>query len=643
MAVVFFGTLSNCAYANYYAPEKSVTRLFISYSLTYFLLGCILQAYHLILEECNSRFMQIRSHAEEQLRSKTMFVASVTHDLKNPLNSLLGFIDLLKTSKGLTKADKKNLMTASYSGQIMRYLIENILDASKLEIGKFDIDRIPMNIMDELKKILKIEDALTTGKNLRLYKKQLTPIPSHVYGDPMRFAQVLINLIGNSIKFTSKGYVAVQISWAKDAEEVTNLSAIMEGEYLIPDEEYFKERIDRTKFNLPIFTEPLDTNENLEESVCDIIDKHKLTYRGGHKACFSCDFEHMKSPAADSMMPHGLFSIDPSPIMPQCESGKVMGNNLSEIISGDDSDLIIFDNEENSDSGILVIDVIDTGIGMDAEETKKLFKPFTQANSQVRSKFGGTGLGLWITKSLVQRMCGVIEVRSQQGRGTRFTVTLPFKVVTEFDDYSPSPKNSEEYSRNERKTAPRISVIASKGNTTFATTLGSKTITSPINLSRITCRQASELRFIGKIKFKGTKDSLKGMRVLLIENDRSGEDFLIEQFCNQLRSTDCELSYATFTSAINILNRYNFKIDAVIIISANPPEITKKFTAEISQAIKESKRPNIQIAIACIMDMEHEYEEIFKDLIISVPFKEGDVVNLLLKMKSRVSNMYFLI
>eukprot|EP00830_Metopus_es_P011390 TRINITY_DN2240_c0_g1_i1.p1 TRINITY_DN2240_c0_g1~~TRINITY_DN2240_c0_g1_i1.p1 ORF type:complete len:260 (+),score=26.91 TRINITY_DN2240_c0_g1_i1:270-1049(+) len=79
--------------------------------------------------------------------------------------------------------------------------------------------------------------------------------------------------------------------------------------------------------------------------------------------------------------------------------------------------------------GYLRIDVIDTGIGMTPEELQKLFSPFIQANSSVKGQFGGTGLGLWITKQIIESMKGDIKVESVVGKGTRFRVHIPATIT----------------------------------------------------------------------------------------------------------------------------------------------------------------------------------------------------------------------
>lgn len=93
-----------------------------------------------------------------------------------------------------------------------------------MEHGKFDIDRIPFDIMSSLKKACQIEMQIVKGRGIKLYKKVIGAIPASVYGDSQRFTQIILNLMSNSVKFTKKGYVAIIVRWARDMKEVNQFS-----------------------------------------------------------------------------------------------------------------------------------------------------------------------------------------------------------------------------------------------------------------------------------------------------------------------------------------------------------------------------------------------------------------------------------
>ena len=88
--------------------------------------------------------------------------------------------------------------------------------------------------------------------------------------------------------------------------------------------------------------------------------------------------------------------------------------------------------------GKLILEVIDTGCGMTSEETKRLFQPFVQANNSVHSKYGGTGLGLWLSYKLIKAMNGIINCKSELNKGTKFTIELGVKYNNDPQSFTPS-------------------------------------------------------------------------------------------------------------------------------------------------------------------------------------------------------------
>ncbi len=613
--------------------------------LPYTLLVCVLQVYNITLEEATKRFRQARQKAEEEIVGKTLFVASISHDLKNPLGSLLGFIDLLRGSKSLTRADRKNLRTASYSGQILKYLIENILDSAKIETGKFDLQRAPMDIAAEIMKVTKIEQELTREKNIKLYRKVLTPLPRQVFGDPMRFAQVLINLVGNSIKFTSKGYVAVLAQWVDRAEEVEDCSS---KEQLIPGEEFFaqpqplvkKSCTDNTtavrSTGLPLGSSHIptylrnpfeefgeDVGEEMQGSVHERIRKYNVYCRGGKPIFPSVHPRFPKSsdsisisasyrgvggydnPAQVRRHPFhdGTFKTEVSPAVAMArDSGTnqsadfavtmpVELNRLRKEIVDDGVDAEEEEEEEEKeqqssekdeedsdrdspfleqkeerefgDSGILVLDVIDTGIGMTPEEVGKLFQPFTQANRGVKSQYGGSGLGLWITRQIVHRMSGFVTIHSQSQKGTRFRLTFPFKLANSNTARSgKSAEDDKEGLMRDHTAAPRIVL---------------------------------DLRSSGRLRFRGNKNLLRTTRILLLEDGLHPEDAAVEQITSQLRPTGCELFYATHDQARRILGEQKCAFDAAIVVATAAD--ARGFIEGISRAAEEARVDPIPCAV----------------------------------------------
>jgi len=258
------------------------------------------------LAEVNSELVQeilklkvaeeARSHAEATSQIKDEFLANMSHELRTPMNAVIGLSHLcLQTDMSQKQHDY--LQKIHGSAKSLLGILNDILDVSKIEAGKMEMDRIPFEleeVMDNLSTILGIRSE---EKNLEFLLETAPDVPALLIGDPLRLGQVLINLAGNSVKFTEKGEVSV----------LTEL-------------------------------------ESLED-----------------------------------------------------------------------------------DHVILRFTVKDTGIGMSQKEIDKLFQPFTQADTSITRKFGGTGLGLTISKRLVEMMGGSIRVESTPGTGSKFIFTARFQ------------------------------------------------------------------------------------------------------------------------------------------------------------------------------------------------------------------------
>ena len=146
--------------------------------------------------------------AEESAKSKSDFIANMSHELRTPLGAIIGFTDLLKKTE-LSARQKEYLDAISSSGNSLLSIINDILDLSKLDAGKFIIESIPFNVTDLLQSVQVMFLSKAKKKKLELTCTVDERIDSYLSGDPMRLTQILINLIGNAIKFTEKGGVFI--------------------------------------------------------------------------------------------------------------------------------------------------------------------------------------------------------------------------------------------------------------------------------------------------------------------------------------------------------------------------------------------------------------------------------------------------
>lgn len=233
-----------------------------------------------------------RLKAEAENRSKSEFLAHLSHELRTPLSAILGFTELL-LNKSNDSENSAHLQIVHRNGKHLLGLLNDILDLSKIEAGKLELEKQPISLSAFLTDIYFLMQGTAADKNLQLRIEAPRPLPITIYSDQMRLRQILLNLMGNAIKFTREGEVLLKIDWVEED--------------------------------------------------------------GKNKICFS---------------------------------------------------------------------VIDSGIGICADTLKVIFEPFVQSkNSQVHPR-AGTGLGLTISKQLVERLGGSIHVSSEVGVGSQFTFTL---------------------------------------------------------------------------------------------------------------------------------------------------------------------------------------------------------------------------
>ena len=152
---------------------------------------------------------QSRALAESSAKAKEDFVANMSHELRTPLGSILGFTALLKKTD-LSGTQKEYLDAISSSGNSLLAIINNILDLSKLDAGKFALENVPFNIPDLLLSVQNMFAQKAKDKNLLLTASIDAALNYSVYGDPMRLTQILINLLGNAVKFTEAGSIGVR-------------------------------------------------------------------------------------------------------------------------------------------------------------------------------------------------------------------------------------------------------------------------------------------------------------------------------------------------------------------------------------------------------------------------------------------------
>ncbi len=260
-----------------------------------------------------------RERFEDLSRAKSAFIATMSHEFRSPLNSIIGFAELLREQQAgpLTEKQARYLGHIHQSGRHLLALIGDILDLSKIEAGKIVLEPRPLSVAATLDDLLVLVRGLATKKGQRI-QAELAPDLPPLRADPVRFKQILFNLLSNAVKFSPKEGL------------ITVTARRVEG---LPDQ-------------MVASGKPVD---------------------------------HSTTRPIDA---HGEW---------------------------------------------LELCVADTGIGIKAEDLPRLFKEFVQLEATQAQKHEGTGLGLALTKQLVELHGGRIWAASAgEGRGSTFTAVLPF-------------------------------------------------------------------------------------------------------------------------------------------------------------------------------------------------------------------------
>jgi signal transduction histidine kinase/CheY-like chemotaxis protein len=326
------------------------------------------------LEELNAKLMQNNKELEENLKSKNDFILSFSHELRNPLNSIVGNLELI----GMRNTDdtiQKYLSAAKHSGEFLMFLINNILDSAKAETNQLEKTEMSINTSDFFNKSWSIFGSLIRSRGLIGELHLGVNLPATLKIDSHRTMQIMFNLIGNAAKFTETGSVKVVVSWIAGDK--------LEDKMLLPSE----------------------SDESVDES-----GSYYTTQAG--TAAFPKSVSY-------SITGIKLCSSPEKPAkVPYDESGLQM---LSTTIE---------DVEHNKDSkmqeGFLKMEVIDTGIGISSEEVANLFKKYSQLSGE--HKRLGSGLGLWITHHLCKLMQGDIKAFSKPKQGSTFVTLLQAKA-----------------------------------------------------------------------------------------------------------------------------------------------------------------------------------------------------------------------
>ena len=309
-----------------------------------------------LLQKKNSELILAKENAEKASLAKAQFLTTITHELRTPLYAVTGLTHLL-LEESPTESQKEHLNSLKFSGEYLLSLINNILDLNKLEANKVEIVNSEFHLEKRMSDVLVALKNSADERNTRLHFEFDKNIPKKLKGDPLKISQILINLIGNSIKFTENGDIWVSVKQVKQVNKKVSLEFVIEDNGEGIGKEKQKAIFDNftqgsTQINRKFGGTGLGLSivKNLLSLLGSEIDLESELGEGS-KFTFELDFE---SPEAE------IKSVAPTP--------KIVEKELSNEIMEDKRILVVEDNKINQmitrkilEKNKVICDVADNG------------------------------------------------------------------------------------------------------------------------------------------------------------------------------------------------------------------------------------------------------------------------------------------
>jgi signal transduction histidine kinase/DNA-binding response OmpR family regulator len=177
-----------------------------------------LLALHAELSKQHEELEKAHADAEQASKAKAAFLASMSHEIRSPLNAMIGFTSLLRETT-LTPEQAEYADTFAAVGSHLKDLVDGILDLSKVESGQLELEEVPFDLIACVEEAAGIVAPQAEDKHLTLAALTAPDIPAFVAGDPLRLRQILVNLLSNAVKFTDRGQVTIEVSTRPGAPE----------------------------------------------------------------------------------------------------------------------------------------------------------------------------------------------------------------------------------------------------------------------------------------------------------------------------------------------------------------------------------------------------------------------------------------
>ena len=190
--------------------------------------------------EMTAALRNAKAEAESARIAKTAFLANMSHEIRTPMTAVVACADLLSQDEQDAQERQRHIQTIRSSSQHLMALINNILDLSKIEAGKLEVSRIECSVGTLLSEVIDLMANQAAAKGIELSAVLKTPIPETIESDPTRLRQVLVNLVGNAVKFTDNGFVRLEVTLVEGAERFLEFAVVDSG---IGLDEQVRERI----------------------------------------------------------------------------------------------------------------------------------------------------------------------------------------------------------------------------------------------------------------------------------------------------------------------------------------------------------------------------------------------------------------